>query len=112
MGKIKIERINSQLLREISLVLGLLARDNCLHDVTVTAVHTNNDLSLAKVYYTSLSSSNDIQKSLDTASDYIRKEVAGRVSIRYMPKLKFIYDDSISYGQSIEAKIREIHDSI
>lgn len=111
MSSIKIKRINEQLLRAISEVLGHEANDELLKSITITAVDTTNDLSFAKVYFTSLSNleSKQLEKEMEEASLYIRREVTNLVDIRLMPKLKFIYDDSISYGNTIEEKLREIH---
>ncbi len=46
---IKINRIESMLLREISYVLANEVKDNDIKFVTVTAVNVTNDLSFAKV---------------------------------------------------------------
>lgn len=112
MSSIKIKRINEQLLRAISEVVAHEANDELLKSITITAVDTSNDLSYAKVYFTSLSNleTKQLEKEMDEASSYIRREIINLVDIRLMPKLKFIYDESISYGNVIESKIREIHE--
>ena len=111
MSSIKIKRINEQLLRAISEVVAHEANDELLKSMTITAVDTSNDLSYAKVYFTSLSTldSKQLEKEMDEASSYIRREITNLVDIRLMPKLKFIYDESIAYGNVIENKIKEIH---
>ena len=111
MSSIKIKRINEQLLRTISEVL-YNANDELLKTITVTDVDTSNDLSYAKVYFTSLTDMDKsyLEKQLEEAGSYIRREVANNVEIRIMPKLNFIYDESIAYGQGIERKIKEIHE--
>ncbi len=112
MSSIKIKRINEQLLRAISEVVAHEANDELLKSITITAVDTSNDLSYAKVYFTSLSTldAKQLEKEMDEASSYIRREITNLVDIRLMPKLKFIYDESISYGNTIESKIKEIHE--
>ncbi len=110
MSSVKIKRINEQLLRAISEVL-YNASDPFLKSITVTACDTSSDLSYAKVYFTSLSDfdKKKMEKDLEESSSYIRFEVANVIDLRLMPKLKFIYDESISYGNLIEKKISEIH---
>jgi len=45
-----------------------------------------------------------------SASGYIRKVLADRIEVRHVPKLEFVYDESIEYGKRIEEKIKEIHE--
>lgn len=108
---LKIERLNNTLMREISMILQTEIKDNDIKFVTLTAVKTTSDLSYSKVYVTCLDDENrsKIMKALNNASGFIRKILADRVEVRHIPKLEFIFDESISYGQKIEEKIKEIH---
>ena len=108
---IKIERINSNIIKEISYILANEIKDNDIKFVTVTDVRTTNDLSFAKVYFTVLDETrkNDTLKALNSASGYIRRELADRIDIRHIPELSFVYDESISYGLKIENLIDKIH---
>mgnify|MGYP002509156556 CR=1 FL=1 len=36
------------------------------------------------------------------ASPYLRTVLASKIDLRHTPELKFIYDDSVEYGQNIE----------
>ena len=52
---LKTDRINTQILREVSLILQNEVRDRDLRMCTITAVETTNDLSISKaVSYTHL----------------------------------------------------------
>ena len=51
---LKTDRINTQILREVSLILQNEVRDRDLRMCTITAVETTNDLSISKVYVTFL----------------------------------------------------------
>lgn len=46
---LKTDRINTQILREVSLILQNEVRDRDLRMCTITAVETTNDLSISKV---------------------------------------------------------------
>ena len=108
---IKIDRIASNLVKEISYILANEVKDQDIKFVTVTDCHVTNDLSYAKVYYTILDDSkkDSTKKALKNAAGFIRKELMDRVDIRYVPELEFIYDESIEYGKKIESIIEEIH---
>ncbi|MBD9085371.1 30S ribosome-binding factor RbfA [bacterium] len=109
---IKIDRISSQMAKEISYILATEVKNHDLKFVTITDCRVTNDLSYAKVYYTSLDDSNreEIKKEIKNASGFIRRELMDRIDIRHIPELEFVYDESIEYGKKIEDKIKEIHE--
>ncbi len=108
---VKIDRISSQMTKEISYILATEVKDQTLKFVTITDCKVTNDLSFAKVYYTILDESKieESKKAFKNAKGYIRRELADRIDIRHIPELEFVYDESIEYGKRIEEKIKEIH---
>ena len=106
---IKVNRIESMLVKEISYVLANEVKDNDIKFVTVTAVKVTNDLSFAKVYFTTTDDRVKVEKDLNNASGFFRSLLAERLQIRHTPELKFIFDESIEYGQKIEKIIEELH---
>ncbi len=107
---IKINRIESILLKEISYILANEVKDKDIHFVTVTAVDVTNDLSYAKVYVTVLDDDKkeSTMNALKDASGFIRSKLFDRVDMRNVPELSFVYDESIAYGKKIENLIEEI----
>lgn len=107
---IKIDRINSNMIKEISYVLQNEVKDHNIKFVTITDVRVTNDLSFAKVYYTVLDKEKrkETQQALKQASGFIRKKLCERIDIRHMPELEFIYDESIEYGTNIEKIIENL----
>ena len=107
---IKVDRINTQIQREISLILQNEVRDRDLRMCTITAVETTNDLSIAKIYVTFLNSSS--KKGLDAlqrSNGYIRNLLAKKLKIRKCPELHFVLDTSLEYGNKIESILKELH---
>lgn len=111
MNNIKIERLNHAFIREIGMILETEIRDEDIKFVTITDVDITSDLSYAKVYFTLLDDSLkiDMVKLLNNAAPFIRGKLSERVEIRHTPELKFIYDESISYGNKIEGIIDKIN---
>ena len=109
---IKIERINHMIMEEVSKILMLEVKDERFKFVTVTDCDTSNDLSYCKVYVTVLEQEkrDETLKALNNASSFIRGELAKRIEIRHIPELKFIYDESVSYGEKIDKIIDEINE--
>ncbi len=111
MLSIKIERLNHKFAIEISNIIREEMKDERIHFVTITDVDITNDLSHAKVYITVLNDSEreSTLKALNNARGFIEMELSKRVEIRKMPELKFVYDESIEYGNNIENIIERIN---
>ena len=109
----KINRINHSLVEEISYIIEREVKNRDIKFVTITDAKTTSDLSYAKIYFTVLDDNKkeSTKKALNQASGFIRTKLFDRIDIRYMPKLEFIYDESIEYANSIENKVKEIHDN-
>ena len=113
MNSIKQGRISSQLMRELSNIMLLEARDETLKHVTITGCEVTNDLSVARIYYTYMGEEhiNDVIKNLKEAAPYLRTVLAHKITdLRKMPELRFIYDNSVEYGKHIENIIEKIHE--
>lgn len=110
MANVKIERLNHTYQEVISTILMREIKDEEIKFVTITGVEVTNDLSFAKVYYTVLDEEKkeSTQKALEKASSFIRTKLAEEVEVRHTPELRFIYDESISYGEHIDKIIEEI----
>ena len=97
-------RVGEQIQREIAEMLHSESRDPRFKLLTISAVEVANDLAYAKVFFTLLDDSLDIdnvQQALIKASGFMRKQLAKRMSLRIVPNLRFVYDKSIAYGASL-----------
>ncbi|MDD3241533.1 MAG: 30S ribosome-binding factor RbfA [Bacilli bacterium] len=101
---VKIERLNDTFVEEISYILMTEVKDQNIKFVTITDCEITSDLSFAKVFYTVLDLTKKVEtdKALKRAASFIRGKLSERVDVRHTPELKFIYDDSIEYGNKIE----------
>ena len=108
---LKIDRLESTFVKEISYILMKEVKDADIKFVTITGCDITNDLSFAKVYFTVLD--NDKKdttiKALERAKSFIRGQLSKRVDMRHTPELIFIFDESIEYGNRIEKIIDEIN---
>lgn len=107
---VKIDRLNNMFVEEISKIIHTEIKDRDVNFVTITDARITNDLSFAKVYFTTLDNDRDkVLKSLNKASGFIRSLLCDRVNIRKMPEIQFVYDESIEYGKKIEDIIERIN---
>jgi len=99
---------------EISSLILHRVKDPRLGFVTVTHVSVAPDIRSAAVFYTVLGDEKkraDSQLALEKASGFLQREIGTALEIRYTPKLKFIFDDSLEKGLEIERVLRKLeHD--
>ena len=108
---VRIERLESSFVKEISYILMEEIKDEDIKFVTITDCEITNDLSFAKVYFTVLDNSRKEEtiKALNHAKSFIRGELSKRIEMRHTPELNFVFDESIEYGNRIENIIDEIN---
>lgn len=98
-------RVGDQLLREIAHLLLSSVRDPRVKGVTLTGVDLSNDLRHAKVFYSLIGDeqqSERIQEGLDSAKGFIKREIAARMDLKYMPDIIFRRDLSLEEGNRME----------
>ena len=73
--------------------------------VSVTEVRMSPDLRHAMVFVKPLLGANEAEvlKALRTNTAYFQREVAGRLKLKYAPKLKFTGDESFDVAEKIDA---------
>ena len=107
----RLGRINEELRKEISQVINYeLKNPDATGMISVTKVKVTPDLKYAKVYVSILNPKN-LSKTLSglkESAGFIRSRVAQTVNLRITPELVFEYDDSIEYGEKIDAILREL----
>jgi ribosome-binding factor A len=108
----RVERIQEQVREEVSQMLATEVRDPGVGLVTVTRAKVTADLSLARDYWTMIGDAAERKttaKALERASGFVRHLLAERLSLRRVPEVKFIFDESVAAQDRIEQIIQEIH---
>lgn len=107
---VKIDRLNNSFVECISEIIHDDIKDKDVKMVTITDARVTNDLSFAKIFFTTMD--DDRKKVLDAlnkASGFIRSRLCDKIQIRKMPEITFVYDESIEYGKKIEDIIERIN---
>ena len=95
----RVDRINGVLRQEISQLLSRQIKDPRLNAlVTITQVETSSDLRTAQVFLSVLGDRETREKALEgiqSAATFLRRELRGRLTLRYTPFLSFVLDDSL-----------------
>ena len=80
--------------------------------ITISAVKVARDLGHAKVYFTVFNGDPaETTAMLNTAAGYLRTMLSKTMTLRTVPQLHFIYDESIEYGKRLSRLIDEVNDT-
>ena len=111
----RIDRVNELLRLEISQVLARQIKDPRLSGViTITEVKTTPDLRNAFVLL-SVMGDQEAKKSalagIESAAKFLRRELRGRLTLRYVPFLRFALDDSLEHADRLMRIMNQIQES-
>ena len=78
-------------------------------EITVTEVRMSQDLKIAKAFVLPLGGKNaqEIVEKLKEFSYVIRKVLSKKITMKYLPKLLFVKDESFDYAEKIENLIKQ-----
>ena len=78
-------------------------------EITVTEVRMSQDLKIAKAFVLPLGGKNaqEIVDKLKEFSFVIRKVLSKKITMKYLPKLLFVKDESFDYAEKIEKLIQK-----
>ena len=108
----RIDRINEEVLKALAEILRTVKDPRMQNGlVSITNCDVTGDLSFVTVYISVLGKEEDsvaVMKALNSASGYLRRELARKVKLRYTPELILKLDNSITYGAHISKLINEL----
>ena len=106
-------RIADRIRKELSemLVMGEI-NDPRLIGITITDVKVDRELGYTNIFVSALEGSKrkeDILKGLESASGFLRHNLADRIELRVFPRLRFYWDPTPERADRIEQLLDEIH---
>ncbi len=104
MTSFRMQRINKQIQREISLLLEQRVKNEAAKNAIITGVDCTRDLELARVYFTTLdpAARGEVKKSLIKVSGALRSMLGRQLALRKTPSLTFLVDTSEEYGREMD----------
>ena len=78
--------------------------------ITVTEVRMSPDLKLATAYVMPLGGEDNVAvvEALDRVAPFLRRRIGGIVALKFLPKLKFVADETFNQASRIDALLREV----
>lgn len=110
----RLEKVAQALKRELSNIIHDEIKDPRLGFVTVTRLELTRDLRIAKVFYSVLGEEKqktDTSSALESAKGFMRRLIAERIELRFVPELIFREDRSIEYSIFIQQELERIKES-
>lgn len=110
----RIDRLNSDMQKELSVLIRELKDPRITDMLSVMRVEVTSDLSYAKVFIGSLTGGADAKASCDLlnkhVSGHLRSEISKRLRIRKSPQLTFVPDSSAEYYEKISSILEKTAD--
>jgi ribosome-binding factor A len=105
------DRVSGLIQEVLAELLKKKIRDPRVAMATITRVKMSRDLKLARIYFTIYGDSQKSEAAVqgfESARGFIKRSLARRLNLRYMPDLKFFYDESFEYGSQIDQLLKKI----
>jgi ribosome-binding factor A len=110
-NKIRLKRISDRIREDLSQLLVRQVADPRLTAITITDVKVDRELAYADIFVSSWEGSErseEIIKALRHAGGFLRTELAARVDLRSMPRLRFHWDPTPENADHIERILLEL----
>lgn len=112
MDKKRIRRIESELTKEISIMIRSDIKDPRIAPITsITEIDLTDDLQSAKIYISVLGDDTEKEETIEglkNSTGFIKRELGNRMNLRHIPDIKFILDTQIEQALHIESLIDKV----
>jgi ribosome-binding factor A len=107
------ERLAEELKKTVSSIIFEMKDPRIPTVTSITSMEVTQDLKYAKarvsVYGENEEAAKEAVAALNHAAGFIQHEVGNRMTIRRVPQIKFVGDDSIAYSVHIAEVLRSLH---
>jgi ribosome-binding factor A len=111
-SKNRLLRISERIREELSEILLVKSHDPRLRGVTITEAQIDKELVYADIYVCTIEgikNSHEVLAGLEHAQGYLRSELAHRMDLRAIPRLRFHWDPTFEHADQIEKILVTIH---
>ncbi|MBI1908673.1 MAG: ribosome-binding factor A [Deltaproteobacteria bacterium] len=106
------ERLADLLKQETMLFFLTEWEDDRLEGMTITQARLTKDLRILRLYYVvrDAADKEEVELGLSEVRSSLRKVLAGRVSLRFVPEIEFFYDETDDLREKTEKLFSKIHE--
>jgi ribosome-binding factor A len=105
------EKLGEQIAIEVSDLIRTRIKDPRVGFASITHVEVSGDLRHAKIFVSVMGEPDEKKSTMEAlhhATGFLRHELAGRLTVRFMPEIVFKLDNSIEQGAHILGLIRQL----
>ncbi len=105
------DRVSGQIQKVLSEILLKKVKDPRLENASITDVKMSRDLRIARIYFVASGNKKSMEEAAEgfkSALGYVKRTLARKLGLRYMPDLKFFYDESFDYGSYIDKVLKAV----
>ena len=105
------DRVSGLIQQVLADILQKSVKDPRLEKATITGVKMSRDLRVARIYFTTSGGRKSSKQAIEgfrSALGYVKRTLAQQLGLRYMPDLKFFYDESLDYGSHIDKVLKSV----
>ncbi len=105
-------RVGEQVKRELSAPMRVLAQEQSLGLITITAVDVSPDLRQARVLVTAIGGERPMDEIIAILNQHggeMRHHLAHALILRGIPRLEFVYDESVERGMRMDRLLDSLH---
>jgi len=107
------DRVADLIMREVGTFLLTKINDPRIGFATVVKVKVSPDLRLSRIYVSVMGDEQrkrEAMMGLVSATGYVQKAMAGKLGLRFTPKVTFYLDESMDYAERINAMLKELNE--
>jgi len=105
-------RVAELIQREMAALIQRFIQDDEVGLITVSSVDVSPDLKNARIYFTCMENTTDIQhieKRLNEHAGQFRYELSHSLTLRSVPRISFAYDYSLERANKLRSLIDSLH---
>lgn len=76
--------------------------DSLIRGVSLVGAESHGGMQFVKLFFYSRDDKNAVQKRLDEITKMVRFELAKKIDQKYVPEIRFVYDDTLERADRIE----------
>ena len=110
---IRLKKIANRIKEDLSELLIYEVEDPRLSGVMVTDVNVDRELYYANIYVSALEGkvrSKEVLAGLESASGFLRSQLAQGIELRTFPRLRFYWDPTPENADRIEFLLKQLHE--
>ncbi|NOZ87566.1 MAG: 30S ribosome-binding factor RbfA [Deltaproteobacteria bacterium] len=105
-------RVADEIRRRLGDILTRKVSDPRLAHLSITDVVVTKDLRIARIYYHVMpgeeGTRETVEKGIEKAAGFIKRELSSLLYLKYMPELEFRYDETIDKAERVETLLKEL----